>query len=168
MKFFRAADRALTGAVNALLFSTFTLMLGLAALQVFLRFFFHTGIVWGDVAARHLVLWVGFFGAYLATSGGKHFHIDAFTRSLPSRPRLWLNATTNLFATGVCVFLFRAGLTFISTAIDPNSILFLGIPEKFVAWIVPCGFGLMIVQFAARTAADFGSALRGDDGSRSG
>jgi TRAP-type C4-dicarboxylate transport system permease small subunit len=150
MKFLLACDRLFTRGVDALLALIFTAMLGLAALQVFLRFFFHTGIVWGDVAARHAVLWVGFFGAYLATRDGKHFHIDALVRAFPPQVRLGAGVVTDLFAAGVCWFLLRASYTFVTVAVDPSSILFLGIPEKYVAWIVPIGFALMIAQFLLR------------------
>jgi TRAP-type C4-dicarboxylate transport system permease small subunit len=159
MKVLRRADFFLTKAVDILLLLTFSIMLGLAALQVFLRFFFHTGIVWGDVAARHLVLWVGFFGAYLATREKKHFHIDALTRTFHPRVRLWLGATTNLFAALVCLFLLRASFTFVSVAVDPDSVLLPGLPEKAVAWIVPAGFLLMLVQFLIRIVDDFTEAL---------
>lgn len=150
MKLVRNFDRALTTIVTGFLILVFTAMLGLAALQVFLRFFFHTGLAWGDVAARHAVLWVGFFGAYVATREGKHFHIDALTRLFSPAVRRWLRGLTDLFAAIVCAFLFRAATTFVTVAVDPNSILFLGIPEKYVAAIVPIGLALMIVQFLLR------------------
>jgi TRAP-type C4-dicarboxylate transport system permease small subunit len=129
-------------------------MLGLAALQVFLRFFFHTGLSWGDVAARHAVLWVGFLGAFLATREEKHFRIDAWVRTFPPRIRRRIDAVVSLLSALVCFFLLRASLTFLDVAVDPHSVLFLNIPEKGVAWIVPAGFALMVVQFLLRAIRD--------------
>ena len=160
MKSLHRIDRALTSSVDALLVIAFSVMLALAALQVLLRFFFHTGIVWGDVAARHLVIYVGFFGAYLATRERKHFRIDALTRSLPRAVRLWSDAFIDLFCAGVCAFLLRASVTFVSVGIDPASVLFLGIPEKYVAAIVPAGFGLILVQFLLRMAESIAQAFQ--------
>ena len=151
MKLLQTLDRHLTSLISTLLVLAFSIMLGLAALQVFLRFFFHAGLLWGDVAARNLVIWVGFFGAYLATRENKHFRIDVLTRLLPSRLRFILTGLTDLFAAVVCYFLFQASANFVSIGIDPEAIAFYKIPQRAIAMIVPVGFSLMIVQFLLRT-----------------
>ena len=161
MKILRSFDRVLTRLVSVLLVAAFALMLGLAALQVFLRFFFHTGLLWGDVAARNLVIWVGFFGAYLATHENKQFRIDVLTRLFPQRLRLWLAAVTDLFAAAVTYFLLRASITFVEVGIDPESVAFMKIPQVVVAMIVPVGFGLILVQFLLRMTESVVGALRG-------
>jgi len=161
MSVLRMFDRALTGLTTALLVITFSVMLGLAATQVVLRALFHTGILWGDVAARHLVLWVGFFGAFLATQGDKHFHIDILTRFLSPRARLWFAGFSDFFAAVICAFLVRASWTFVSVGMDPDAILFLHIPQAWAAMIVPAGFGLITVQFLLRTVESIRLAFRG-------
>lgn len=161
MKQLHALDRALTAVVNALLVLGFAVMLGLAALQVFLRFFFHTGILWGDVAARNLVIWVGFFGAYIATRENKHFRIDVLTRLLRPGIRAWLFALTDVFAAVISSFLLSASLTFVRVGIDPESTLFLQIPQTVAAMILPVGFGLIVVQFLIRAVDSVAMAVRG-------
>jgi TRAP-type C4-dicarboxylate transport system permease small subunit len=161
MKYLRLTDRALTAAVSALLLISFSVMLGLAALQVILRGVFQTGILWGDVAARQLVLWVGFFGAYLATRENRHFRIDVLTRFLPIRLRLWFNGVSDLFAAVICYLLLRASITFVDVGIDPDATAFLRIPQWAVAMIVPVGFALVMVQFAMRMVVSVESALHG-------
>jgi TRAP-type C4-dicarboxylate transport system permease small subunit len=158
MNIIRAFDRWLTATVTALLVSAFAIMLGLAALQVFLRLFFHTGVIWGDVAARNLVIWVGFFGAFLATRENKQFRIDVLTRLFSPRFRLWFAVVTDLFAAVVCGFLAKAGFTFVKVGIDPESTVFLHIPQTVVAMIVPVGFGLLVVQFLIRMLESIVSA----------
>ncbi len=160
MKILRVFDRALTTVVTALLILTFAIMLGLAAVQVFLRGVLHGGLLWGDVAARHLVIWVGFFGAFLATRGDKHFRIDVLTRFLNPRLRLWFNVFSDLFAALICYLLLSASLTFVNVGLDPESTVFLGIPQKDVACIVPLGFGLIMVQFVIRMVFSIAEALR--------
>ena len=59
----------------------------LAFLQIFLRNVFTTGLAWGDLVLRNLVLWIGFIGATLATREGKHINIDILSRSLLSSGR---------------------------------------------------------------------------------
>jgi TRAP-type C4-dicarboxylate transport system permease small subunit len=146
--------------VNGLLVTAFAVMLGLAALQVFLRFFFHTGILWGDVAARNLVIWVGFFGAFLAARENKHFRIDVLTRLIPHRLQPWLAALTELFAAVIAYFLLRASITFVNVGIDPDAVLFLGIPQTAIAIIVPIGFGLLVIQFLFRALESIAAAIQ--------
>ena len=161
MKAIRLIDRLLTAVVSAVLICSFSVMLGLAFLQVFLRDTFHMGIPWGDIAARQLVIWVGFFGAYLATRSDKHFRIDVLTRFLGPRLRPWFNALSDIFAALVCFFLVIASRTFVAVGLDPAATLFLGIPQTAAAAIVPAGFCLITVQFLLRTIETLAAAIRG-------
>ena len=161
MKVFRLIDRVVTTVVTVALICSFSIMLGLAFLQVFLRDTLHTGIPWGDVAARQLVIWVGFFGAYLATRSGRHFRIDVLARFLGERLRLWFNAFSDAFAALICFFLLLASRTFVAVGLDPGASLFLGIPQTAAASIVPAGFGLLTVQFLLRTIDALTVAIRG-------
>jgi len=161
MSVLRALDRYLTKAVTWLLLLFFVLMLGIAALQVLLRIFLHTGIIWGDIAARHMVLWVGFFGAYMATREDKHFHIDVLTRFLHPRLKAWFAAFSDLFAIVICYFMLQASLTFVEVGMDADSMLFLQVPQRAAAMIVPIGFGIILLQFLFRMIENIASALRG-------
>jgi TRAP-type C4-dicarboxylate transport system permease small subunit len=163
MNVLRTFDRILTKAVTWLLMFFFVMMLGIAALQVLLRLFFHTGITWGDIAARHMVLWVGFFGAYMATREDKHFHIDILTRFLHPKLKSWFAAFSDLFAIVICYFMLQASLTFVSVGMDADSMLFLQVPQRAVAIIVPLGFGLILVQFLLRMIENIVRAIRGPE-----
>ena len=163
MSVLRAVDRVLTKAVTWLLMFFFVMMLGIAALQVLLRLFLHTGIPWGDIAARHMVLWVGFFGAYMATREDKHFHIDILTRFLHPKLKAWFAAFSDLFAIVICYFMLQASLTFVSVGMDADSMLFLQVPQRAVAIIVPLGFGLILIQFLLRMIENIVRGVRGPE-----
>ena len=163
MNVLRAFDRVLTKAVTWLLMFFFVMMLGIAALQVLLRLFLHTGIIWGDIAARHMVLWVGFFGAYMATREDKHFHIDVLTRFLHPKLKAWFGAFSDLFAIVICYFMMQASLTFVEVGMDADSMLFLQVPQRAAAIIVPLGFGLMLIQFLLRMIENIVRGVRGPE-----
>ena len=163
MNVLRAFDRFLTKAVTWLLMFFFVMMLGIAALQVLLRLFLHTGIPWGDIAARHMVLWVGFFGAYMATREDKHFHIDILTRFLHPKLKAWFAAFSDLFAIVICYFMLQASLTFVSVGMDADSMLFLQVPQRAAAIIVPLGFCLILIQFLLRMIENIVRAVRGPE-----
>jgi len=164
MSIVSALDRILTKAVTWLLVTFFVVMLGIAALQVLLRLFFHTGIFWGDIAARHMVLWVGFFGAYMATREDKHFHIDVLTRFLHPKLEAWFGAFSDLFALVICYLMLQASLTFVEVGMDADSMLFLQVPQRAAAIIVPLGFGLILIQFLLRMIENIVRGVRGPAG----
>ena len=163
MNALRSLDRVLTKVVTWLLLFFFVMMLGIAALQVLLRLFLHTGIIWGDIAARHMVLWVGFFGAYMATREDKHFHIDVLTRFLHPKLKAWFGAFSDLFAIVICYFMLQASLTFVEVGMDADSMLFLQVPQRAAAIIVPLGFGLMLIQFLLRMIENIVRGVRGPE-----
>jgi TRAP-type C4-dicarboxylate transport system permease small subunit len=162
MKVIGVIDRGLTALVTVLLVCSFALMLGLAVIQVLLREIIHSTISWGDLAARHLVIWVGFFGAFLASRGERHFHIGFLSRLVGPRLRPWLNVVSDLFAALICAFLVAAGWTFVTVGLDPKAVLFLGIRQAAAAMIVPVGFGLMTLQFIIRTIQSLAKAIHGE------
>jgi TRAP-type C4-dicarboxylate transport system permease small subunit len=76
---FRFLARVEVGALTVLLGA----LILLGCMQIFLRNFFHSGVLWADPLMRHIVLWVGCLGAALATTKVRHINIDVFTRLLP-------------------------------------------------------------------------------------
>ncbi len=71
-----------TRQIEGALFCVFlAVMLGISGLQVVLRNFFRSGVLWFDPLVRTLVLWVAFLGAMTATSHARHLHIDVLHRA---------------------------------------------------------------------------------------
>ena len=125
-----------------------TVMVGLAFLQIFLRIFFATGILWGDPLLRHLVLWIALLGAATAAKEGKHINIDIISRVLPGRGKVAIQGLIDLFSTFICILLIHASLKFIGDEFQTGVIAFLKIPTWIVAVIFPVAFGLIALRFA--------------------
>jgi TRAP-type C4-dicarboxylate transport system permease small subunit len=123
------------------------IMVGLAFLQIFLRIFFSFGIMWGDVALRHLVLWVGLLGATVATRESKHIHIDILPRLLTGKGRLLLGILLDLVSAFVCLLLAFAGFKFVSDEFMMKTTSFLQIPGWIVTVIFPLAFSVIAIQF---------------------
>jgi TRAP-type C4-dicarboxylate transport system permease small subunit len=83
----RGMFRALAGFEITVIAALLVAMILLGCLQIVLRNFFHSGILWADLLMRHIVLWVGCLGAALATTRVRHINIDVFSRLLPGRSR---------------------------------------------------------------------------------
>lgn len=138
-------------------------MIGLAFTQVVLRNFFDTGISWADVIVRHLVLWVGFIGASVATKEDGHLAMDLVSRFLPS----WLKKPTAILVHGassfVCACLTVAAYKFVMGEKESGSILVGNIPNYWAISIIPIGFGLMSLRFALRIITDIRMLAKGSE-----
>jgi C4-dicarboxylate transporter, DctQ subunit len=154
MKIVSAISSALAwveGSLTALLLAA---MILLAFLQVILRNFFATGIFWVDPFLRHMVLWVGFLGASLATRREKHINLDLITRFMSPRGVEMVRVVSNLFAGTVTAFLARAGWTFVQNEMGSGAELFRIGESVYPGWwfevIIPAGFALMAFRFFIR------------------
>jgi TRAP-type C4-dicarboxylate transport system permease small subunit len=140
-------DDSLAVLENSLVVIIVATMVIMSFLQVFLRNFFDYGILWGDIFLRHLVLWVGFVGASLATRDEKHINIDVLGRITPEKFRPYLRTITDLFTMLICLVLARAAYGFLQYEIEANTILFNNIPAWPFQMIIPLGFALIAFRF---------------------
>ena len=143
-------------------------MMILAFLQIFLRNVFATGLAWGDVVLRNLVLWIGFIGATLATREGKHINIDVISRSLPPAVRTLVEFGIHLFSFLICGLLTYASLKFIKNEAEMGTTTLLGIPVWILEIILPITFGLMAFRFALRSMKGISSMKIGRNFDRGG
>jgi len=147
MNILEKINLAIEKAETALLVVVLSVMVILAFLQVVLRNIFAEGILWGDILLRHLVLWVGFLGASLATREEKHINIDLFNRFLPDKGKSISHLITNTFAAIICYYMFTAGWTFVASEKLYESVIFNDIPAWYFQIIIPIGFLLMTFRF---------------------
>ncbi len=123
------------------------IMVIFAFLQVVLRNIFHEGILWADIFLRHLVLWVGFLGASLATREQKHINIDLFSRFMSDKGKSVVRFVTNLFSVFICYILANASWTFVQDEQMNGTEIFADIPAWYFQIIIPIGFFLMSLRF---------------------
>lgn len=145
-------DRSLAAVENSMIVALVTIMVLMAFTQVLLRNFFDSGILWGDIFLRHLVLWVGFIGASLATRDEKHISIDALSRLASPRLLPYIKIITDIATIVVCVLLTNAGYRFVASEKEAHTILFkingLGDIQAWIfQLIIPLGFGLIAFRF---------------------
>jgi TRAP-type C4-dicarboxylate transport system permease small subunit len=126
-------------------------MVLLSFTQVILRNVFSSGFMWADILLRHLVLWIGFLGAALATSAERHISIDAFTRLLSARWKHLARIVTNFFALVICAFLAKASVTFVLSEMESQTELFSGVMTWHAQMIIPVGYVLLMLHFIVRT-----------------
>jgi TRAP-type C4-dicarboxylate transport system permease small subunit len=150
MNILKSIDKALTRFEGYVLITLLFVMVVMAFLQVVLRNLFSSGILWADIFLRHLLLWLGFLGAAIATSENRHINIDALRRFFSKRMRAAVEVLTDLFAAVICFLLARSAWTFVQGEIADRRVLFGDIPSWYAQVIIPIGFGLLVVHFTIR------------------
>ena len=150
MNILKSIDKALTKAEETVLIALLSVMVVMAFLQVVLRNLFSSGIFWADILLRHLLLWLGFLGAAIATSENRHINIDALRRFLSPKVRSSVEVLTDLFAAGICYLLAKASWTFVQGEMADHRTVFENIPAWYAEIILPVGFGLLVVHFLIR------------------
>jgi TRAP-type C4-dicarboxylate transport system permease small subunit len=159
----RPAGRRLLRAVriveNSFLALLLLTMILLSFLQVVLRNLAHAGFVWIDPLLRHLVLWVGFLGALLATRTGRHINIDALTRLLPPRAHRVAGVLTNCLAFVICLLVANACAKLMREEWLAQTHGFLGVPVWTLQLVMPLASFGMAVRFLGRAMQAFRGQL---------
>lgn len=138
----RALDRALEWLIALLLLG----MVFLSALQILLRNFFETGILWIDPLLRNLVLAVAFSGAILATGAKRHVQINVLGRLLKGTGARIGGGVVALAAGALCTWLAHASLLLLAEELEFGETVFLGLPAWGIALIFPVAFLVMALQ----------------------
>ena len=132
---------------NWLLVLIVMIMVIFSFFQVVMRNVFSEGILAGDIILRHLVLWVGFIGASLATRDERHITIDVFSRFLKGRIKLIAAIIVNFFSLLVGYFLTVAAIHFVQMEKEFGTALFSSVPSWYFQVIIPIGFALITMRF---------------------
>ena len=146
-KLFKRISTILTWAEEAFLCLLLFAMIMLACVQIFLRTFFSSGILWADPLLRYMVIWVGLFGAAVATKQSKHISIDIISRLVPEQFMPWLRVLLNFFSASVCIVLTSAAVKFVHDESLYGGRRILDIPSWELNIVYPVCFGIIAGRF---------------------
>lgn len=124
------------------------MMILLATTQIALRNIWESGIAWGDPLLRVLVLWVGMFGAMLASRNNQHIRIDVLSHYLPPKWKRYSDVVTLLFSSTICLLLTWHSYRFVYFEWQDGAELLSGVPVWLAESVMPLGFGVMALRFA--------------------
>ncbi|UCD83707.1 MAG: TRAP transporter small permease [Deltaproteobacteria bacterium] len=151
MKYIKGFDTALSKLEKLFLITSLTTMVVLAFVQVILRNFFSTGLLWVDELTRHLVLWVGFVAACIAAHEGRHINIDVLARKLSGRSKAFVEIIINFASFSICLFLLKASWRFVSVEMEFGERAgSLPLPVWVLEIIFPITFILISFRFGLR------------------
>lgn len=135
-------------------------MIALAALQITLRNFFDTALIWIDPLLSILVLWLALLGALAASRNKEHLVIDVVSQWLPILVRRLfevLACVATAIVSGViawyAVELVRGEMQFPATA-------FASVPVWVTQLVIPFAFAGIALRYVIHA---FRAALSGDE-----
>ena len=119
-------------------------MIGLAVLEIVLRYVFKTSLLWKHKMLQNLTLWMCFLGAALASSERKHISIDALKRVLPANVTRFSVYIIDVLSLVVVSILAYFGFVFVLTEKQQSSATLIGdVPLWWAKTIIPLGFVLI-------------------------
>lgn len=122
-------------------------MIILTCLQIILRTFFDSGLLWADSLVRYLVIWCGLIGAASATGQGNHIALDLTGNKIPAGILPWITLVTHFFCILAAAGLTWAGCRFLQSEIEFGGSGPLSLPLWFWNSIFPAAFGLITVKY---------------------
>lgn len=129
--------------------------------QILLRNICQSGIPGGDELVRHLVLWIAFFGAAIATRSRAHVKIDAAKIIMPDRFKSYSDVAVNLFSCIVCCVLVYASGKFVYIEYQSQGYsTFLNLPVWMMEVILPAGYFVIALRFAGNSVSSLLSIIR--------
>ena len=139
------------------------IMVILVLIQVLLRNLFHTGIIGGDSIVKHLLLWIVFMGAGLATRDETHVRIDVVSKILSHKWKQVAEIIVTIFSVIVCCILVYASCSFVFVEYEAHGKLpFYNIPVWILEIIIPAGYLVVALRFASKGIINIINMIKGE------
>ena len=121
------------------------------------------GYIWGVELSSVLLMYVGFFGASMATREQKHIQVDALRRKIPLKWLNLYNAAGGLITVCTCLLLLvLAGEFVLGQAEHGNRLEATQLPELVVSLPIALAMVMMAIRFGVQTAGYVAAHLRGE------
>lgn len=147
MRILKLIEKIIVNIFSAVAVVSLAVMIALGLTQIILRNCFDSGFIWADILIRALVLWVGFSGAVIATSKGRHIAIGALVKFLSPKAKGVAHVIVSIFTSAVSLFLTYASFNFVRLEQETGSPLFGAFPLWISELIIPITFATLTYQF---------------------
>ena len=145
--YFKQVQAFLYRVENGILVAVLLSMLAMAVLQILMRNLFESGIVWGDILVRILVLWVGLVGAMVASRQGNHINIDILSRYLPKQAKNSIKSAVEFFTATVCSVAAFYTFRFVKIEFTEGGMAFAQVPIWVCEAIIPIAFTVIALRY---------------------
>ncbi len=118
-----------------------------AAVQLVLRYFFNSGLLWGDEVNQALIVAMGMMGCAKAIRSNGHTELTVLTKK-PKSPqvRIAIRAVINVVSLITLIVLFYFSFQYTLSAQNLRSVT-LRVPRMYYYMSMPIGLGFSIYEF---------------------
>jgi len=137
-------------------------LVALGTVQIVMRNFMHSGLLWADPFMRHVVLYLGAVGAMIAAARMNHITVDVASRLIPAALKPARRGAV-YGATSIAAYLLAiAALRLVVNERSYHEVAFLGIQTWVLQLILPVAFVVityrtLLAIFLAREPAEAGA-----------
>ncbi|KGQ71242.1 hypothetical protein A1D23_08640 [Chelonobacter oris] len=117
--------------VSLLLGLMLAVMIALVFLNVILRFFFNSGLVWSEEVARYVFVYVIYLGAIVAMKENAHLGVDTLIKNVPEKLKLFLFVLGRLIIIAVMGILVKGTYAMVIQSMTAKAAA-TGLPLSFV------------------------------------
>lgn len=129
-------------------------MIIMAVIQIVMRNFFSSGIIWADSYVRITVLWITMVGGMVASRKGKHIAIDGFMQTLHKSTQAIIKRITDAFTASVCFVVTYYSFEFVKLEYEDGGLAFENIPLWLCESIIPVAFLIMGLRYLVSALLD--------------
>ncbi len=143
-------DRLLTVIEKSLLAISLGLSLSLMLLQIILRYFFHSGLLWIDPLTRYLILWFCLFGTSLGLRNDRFIGMEVVTKFLnPYWKRISYILTYGVTIL-IVFFMAKASMNFLAMEKEYSTTFILNWQNWYFILVLPIGFAFIGLRLFLR------------------
>ena len=117
--------------VSLLLGLMLVVMIALVFLNVILRFFFNSGLVWSEEVSRYVFVYVIYIGAIVAMKENAHLGVDTLIKNVPEKVKLVLFILGRLVIITVMAVLVKGSYAMVIQSMTAKAAA-TGLPLSFV------------------------------------
>lgn len=143
----RQLHRLLLQSETLLLMALFLSLIVITVVQIVMRNFFASGIIWAESYVRFSVLWIAMLGAMVASRDGQHLNIDVLVNKLPANWRRLARRLTAFFTAIVCSVIAWHSLAFVRQEYEFGGIAFGAVPNWLCEAIIPLAFSIIACRY---------------------
>lgn len=122
-------------------------MIFLAVTEIFLRNFFQTAIPGAGSVISVLVLWVGMFGAVVATRERKQISIDVLSHYLSEKAKHIIGIIVDIFVIVVCMLLSYHAIRMMMEDYEAGAMAFLNVPTWLASSALPIALTMIALRY---------------------
>ncbi|WP_428239851.1 TRAP transporter small permease [Gynuella sp.] len=149
MRFIRRLGTLWNGVEDVMLVVSLSSMMMLSVIQILMRNFMETSLVWADPLIRILVLWIALLGAMIGTRKNQHIAIDLLSHYAPTSLQSLVARFIALIASMIAFVMAYFSWRFVMSEKEYETVAFLSVHAWIFQMLIPIAFASIALRFVS-------------------